>query len=66
VLILKEVPLGVKAVVHGIYEPRQQGQRDCIQVYVPDGDKAVVEAMFARIGLVPVGVIYTYAFILIM
>jgi hypothetical protein len=50
----------------GIYEPRQQGQRDCIQVDVPNGGKAVAEAMFARIGIVPVGVIYTFAFFLIM
>lgn len=47
--------------MHGIYEPRQNGQGDCIQVDVSDDDATVVEAMFASIGLVPVGVIYTYS-----
>ena len=54
-----EVPLGIKIVVSGIYEPSQEGFADGMQVDVNDTRLAGVDAMAHALGLFRVGMIYT-------
>lgn len=52
------VPLGVRARVAAIYEPPQRGSRDHLQM-LADPRAELVDEIAARIGLRPVGWIFT-------
>ena len=53
-----KVPLGVKAVVSVIYEPKQECGRDYIQL-LDEGNHSAADQLGANLGLEIVGIIYT-------
>lgn len=54
-----KVPLGVKAIVSGIYEPPQTGVLDGIQLTLPNPDLIHIEKTALGLGLTQLGMIYT-------
>ncbi|KAJ3388649.1 nuclear protein localization protein 4 [Lobulomyces angularis] len=54
-----KVPLGVKAVVSFIYEPKQECYTDGVQLILPDPQEAEIERLTQKLGLKRVGMIYT-------
>ncbi|KAK3797242.1 hypothetical protein RRG08_030467 [Elysia crispata] len=56
--MFKEVPLGIRARVAAIYEPPQETTSNKIELK-PDPKEAVVKAAAEKMGLVPVGWIFT-------
>lgn len=52
------VPLGIKAVVHAIYEPPQDGSIDGFQI-LEDPNGVSIEGLAASLGLSVIGMIYT-------
>lgn len=56
-----KVPMGVKAVVEAVWEPKQEGEVDGLTVEVPWSDEKRVDeiASWCERGLGPVGMIYT-------
>lgn len=56
-----KVPMGVKAVVEAVWEPKQEGEVDGLTIEVPWGDEKQVEqiASWCEKGLGVVGMIYT-------
>jgi len=53
-----EVPLGIKAVVSAIYEPKQEGSKDTLRI-LPDENEEVVEEIAENLGLSRIGWIFT-------
>ncbi|XP_054717743.1 nuclear protein localization protein 4 homolog [Uloborus diversus] len=54
----KDVPLGIKATVCAIYEPPQDGSKDCIK-FLPDEKAKIVDKIAESLGLAKVGWIFT-------
>ncbi|BEI83557.1 hypothetical protein CcaverHIS002_0401610 [Cutaneotrichosporon cavernicola] len=57
----EKVPMGVKAVVEAVWEPRQEGEVDGLTVEVPWEDEKTVSkiATLCEKGMIVVGMIYT-------
>ncbi|KAJ3123451.1 nuclear protein localization protein 4 [Nowakowskiella sp. JEL0407] len=53
-----EVPLGVKAVVCAVWEPKQEGTVDGIQL-ISDDKEVELNAFLTMMGLVKIGMVYT-------
>jgi len=53
-----DVPLGIKAVVAAIYEPKQEGSKDTLKI-LDDEREEVVEEIAGNLGLQKIGWIFT-------
>lgn len=54
-----KVPLGIKAVVEAIYEPKQAGEADGLVVLTEEEEMAQVDDIAKKLGLTQVGVVFT-------